>query len=104
MKCLTTIDTVKKIEEISDLFKYFSDPHRLRIMLHLLENECSVSQLAHDLSTSISAVSHQLRQLRLARLVSKRREGKVVFYQLHDEHIKQLILIANDHVQENDID
>ena len=89
--------------EMADLFKYFGDPHRLTIMRILSKEELSVSALAEKLNHSISAVSHQLKQLRQARLVSKRRDGKMIYYSLHDDHVKQLILIAQEHVNEMDI-
>ncbi|MBY6037872.1 metalloregulator ArsR/SmtB family transcription factor [Fictibacillus nanhaiensis] len=76
---------------VSQTFKALSDPTRIRI-LHLLgENECSVSEIAEQLSLMQSTVSHQLRFLKNLRLVKFRRSGTTLFYSIDDEHVMTLL-------------
>ena len=82
------------IELVSRLFKMLGDPTRLSIIQALSLHELCVCDLASLLSMSQSAVSHQLRLLRTARLVRFRKQGKVVFYSLDDEHVEQLLAQA----------
>ncbi|MCD4814083.1 metalloregulator ArsR/SmtB family transcription factor [bacterium] len=90
----------KKIEALADLFHHLSDPNRLRIMLLLAKKELSVTELTQHLEVTLSAVSHQLKVLRQANLVSRRRVGQSSFYHLSDAHIHQLIAIGKKHVNE----
>ncbi len=89
-----------RIPDLADLFKHLSDPHRLQLFLLLADNESSVGGLAKQLNVTLSAVSHQLRQLRTARLVSRRRAGKTIYYRLMDDHVRQLVVIGKEHVNE----
>ncbi len=100
MKLSRLVQNSGRIDDMAALFKAMSDPHRLAIMCCLVEKECCVGALAQAVNNSVSAVSHQLRQLRLARLVSRRRQGKTIFYHLHDQHIQQMMVIAHAHIQE----
>lgn len=75
----TIAANIEMLESTAELFKSFSDPHRLGIMIQLIDQERSVGELANALSSSISAVSHQLKQLRLARLVSKEEKVNLFF-------------------------
>ncbi|MCK5241473.1 helix-turn-helix transcriptional regulator [bacterium] len=88
------------LQVLADLFKHLSDPHRLQILLLLADKELAVGELARQLDITLSAVSHQLRHLRSARLVSRRRAGKSIFYRLIDDHIRQLVIIGEEHAQE----
>ena len=88
------------IERISGLFKSMADPGRLRILMALETQEMCVCDLAALLGVSESAASHQLRMLRAMNLVRNRREGQVLYYRLVDEHVMQLVDVANIHVQE----
>lgn len=88
------------IRELSDTFKVLSDPTRLKIVLALANEEMCVCDLAALVDISVSAISHQLRLLRTMRLVSFRREGKMVYYQLDDDHVENLIREASKHVGE----
>ncbi len=101
MKLSRFVQNTGQMEEMAALFKAMSDPHRLSIMCCLLDRECCVGELSRIVHSSLSAVSHQLKQLRLARLVSRRREGKTIYYYLHDHHIHQLMTVAHDHVKES---
>ena len=73
--------------ELSEVFKFFGDTTRIRIIEILLSGEISVNEIAEKLQLGQSAVSHQLRILRTAGLVKPRRVGRTVFYALDDEHI-----------------
>lgn len=86
--------------ELSSLFKMFGDCTRVRI-LHALElHEMCVCDLAALLGVTKSAVSHQLKQLRLSNLVKFRREGQVIFYSLADDHVKEIIDMGIEHIRE----
>ena len=76
--------------DLSDLFKAIGDSTRIKILWALDENELCVCDIAYLLNMTQSAISHQLRVLKQAELVKSRREGKIVFYSLADEHVKQI--------------
>lgn len=86
--------------DLAELFRLFGDSTRIRILYALFEAELCVCDLAEVVGLSQSAVSHQLRSLRTARLVKGRREGKTVFYSLADDHVKTIIDQGLDHVAE----
>lgn len=88
----------EKIRQLADMFKALSDPSRLKIVTALLYSELCVCDLSVIGNLSESAVSHQLRILRNLKIVSPRREGKIVFYRLTDEHVRQLVFNSLDHV------
>ena len=89
------------VERLSRLFSAFADPTRLKI-LHALNviDELCVCDLAALSELSVSAVSHQLRLLRDRELVHARRDGRMVYYSLADEHVSQLMAIGADHANE----
>lgn len=89
------------INNLSTLFKMFSDPTRLKIMQTLLNNELNVCEIANLLKMSHSAISHQLATLKLARLVKAKKVGKEVYYSLSDDHVKTIIEIGKEHVLED---
>lgn len=86
--------------DLSDLFKVFGDTSRIKIIYALFESEMCVCDLAALFNMSQSAVSHQLRVLKQARLVKYRRDGKVVYYSLDDEHVKEILDKGLAHVEE----
>ena len=88
-----------KAIQLADLFSTLSDASRVRIISVLLEQELSVGVLARQLKMSESAVSHQLRGLRQMRLVRGRRQGRLIFYSLDDNHVAQLFRMGLDHVE-----
>ena len=88
------------IESMSQFFGLLSDPTRLKIVIVLKEKELCVHEIAGAIGISISAVSHQLRLLKTAKMVKNRRSGKMIYYSLDDEHIEKLISVANEHVNE----
>lgn len=88
------------IFELAELYKIFGDHTRIRILCVLWEHELCVCDIAKLLSMTDSAISHQLRVLKSARLIKYRRDGKTVFYSLADEHVRTLINCAIDHIRE----
>lgn len=89
-----------RLYDVADFFKVFADSTRIRILWALEESEMCVCDLAVLLNMTKSAISHQLKTLRLAKLVKARKEGKVVYYSLCDDHIKDILLTALEHVDE----
>ncbi len=89
------------VQGLADTFSALGDPTRVRILDALSHGELCVCDLAAVLRLSQSAVSHQLRLLRGLRLVRPRREGRVVFYSLDDQHIISLFRQTLQHVQES---
>ncbi|MEW6721508.1 MAG: metalloregulator ArsR/SmtB family transcription factor [Thermodesulfobacteriota bacterium] len=88
----------RMVRALAETFSALSDPTRVRIVIALTEQELCVFDLARLLGLSGSAVSHQLRLLRGQRLVKYRKEGKVAFYSLDDEHIRHLMAECVKHV------
>ena len=103
-------DLVKKVNEgmpeeeelydLAELFKVFGDSTRIRILFVLFEAEVCVCDLAEVLHMTQSAVSHQLKILKQAKLVSARREGKSVFYSLADDHVRTILAQGREHIEE----
>jgi DNA-binding transcriptional ArsR family regulator len=93
--------TTKKAEDLADLFKAMGDPSRVRILYALSKEELCVCDLQALLNMSQSAVSHQLRLLRNLRLVKYRRQGRIVFYSLDDDHIFRLFAEGLNHIEHN---
>ena len=89
-----------RLLQLADLFKVFGDGTRIRILCVLLEAEVCVCDLATLLGMTQSAVSHQLRILKQARLIKARRDGKTVFYSLADDHVATLLKQGMEHVCE----
>lgn len=87
-------------QQLATWFKTLGDPTRLRIILALEQTELCVCDLCEVLGMTKSAISHQLNTLRGQRLVKYRREGKIVFYSLADEHVGQIIHMAKIHMKE----
>ena len=104
------LEVVKKVREsmpeeetlydVSELFKVFGDGTRIKILMALLESEMCVCDIGALLGMTKSAISHQLRVLRQAKLVKFRKAGKEVFYSLDDEHVGKILSIALDHINE----
>lgn len=90
-----------KTFELADMFKMLGDPTRLRIVIETLEAPAAVSDIAERLGLSLSLVSHHLRLLRAARLVTPDRRGKQIFYRIHDQHVAHVISDMIAHVNED---
>lgn len=84
---------------LSEFYKAMSDYNRLRILSVLSEEELCVCDIANIMNMTQSAVSHQLRTLKQAKLVKYRKEGKVVYYSLDDAHVKQVFQVGVDHIE-----
>lgn len=90
--------------DLSELFKVFGDSTRIKILWALDESEMCVCDIAYLLNMTQSAISHQLRVLKEARLVKNRKEGKIVYYSLDDEHVKQIFDQGITHIKEQNND
>lgn len=112
-KCEVTLiheDNVKKainelpddelIVDLSDMFKIFGDQTRVKILMALESGELCVCDIAAVMNMSQSAISHQLRVLKQSNIVKTRRQGKVVYYSISDDHVKEIFDIAIVHMQE----
>lgn len=86
--------------DLAELFKVFGDTTRIRILYALFESELCVNDMAQLLGLSQTAVSHQLRVLKNNKLVRFRKEGKIVFYSLSDDHVRSIIETGMEHVEE----
>lgn len=86
--------------DLAEFFKVFGDSTRIKILYALFESDLCVGDIAQLLHLSQSAASHQLRILKDAKLVKFRREGKTVFYALDDDHVRNIISMGMEHVEE----
>ena len=86
--------------DLSDLFTIFGDTTRLKIMYSLLEGELCVCAVAELLGMTQSAISHQLKILKDAKLVGNRRDGKTIYYFLLDEHVRDIVAEGFEHLLE----
>ena len=96
-----SLPEMERLLRLADLFKNFGDGTRVRILYVLLEAEVCVCDLATLLGMTQSAVSHQLRILRDARLIKARRDGKTIFYSLADDHVATLLKQGMEHICED---
>ncbi len=87
-------------DEIALLFGILGDPTRVRVLTALSGGELCVTDLAAATTMNRTTISHQLRVLRAHRLVRRRREGKVMYYALDDDHVVALLKMATEHVTE----
>ncbi|BCN30748.1 ArsR/SmtB family transcription factor [Anaeromicropila herbilytica] len=89
-----------ELYDLSDFFKVLGDSTRVKILWALDESEMCVCDIAVLLNMTKSAVSHQLKSLRSANLVKNRKEGKVVFYSLTDNHVREIVEMGLEHIRE----
>ena len=89
-----------ELYDLAELFKVFGDSTRIRILFVLFQSEMCVCDLAQSLNMNQSAISHQLKILKQAKLVTGRREGKSVIYSLADEHVRTIIDQGREHIEE----
>ena len=85
---------------LSDFFKNFGDSTRIKIVSALMAGELCVADIAEVLEISASAISHQLRILRQAKIVRSRRVGKQIYYSIEDNHVGILYTVGMEHVKE----
>ncbi len=88
------------LENLTEVFKVFGDTTRIKILWNLFDKEICVAEIAEKTDMSQSAISHQLRVLKQARLIKARRDGKNTFYSLCDEHVKRIIEQVMIHINE----
>jgi len=100
-KINSLLPTDETIYRLTETFKVLGDPTRTKIIFALSVEELCVCEIASILNMSDSAISHQLRILRNLKLVKYRKEGKMVFYSLDDEHINRLFEYGLEHVTED---
>ena len=86
--------------DLAELFKVLGDQTRIKIIFILFKEEMCVCDIANIVQTTQSAISHQLRILKQSKLVKYRKEGKVVYYSLDDEHISQIVKKGREHIEE----
>ncbi len=86
--------------DLADLFRMFADSTRVRILNELRGGEVSVTELAQELRMTTSAISHQLRILKDSRLIRSRRDGKGILYSLADEHVRTILDMGVEHLDE----
>lgn len=89
-----------KLIELAELYKIFADGTRIKILYLLFEEELCVCDIAQAVGMTVSAVSHQLRVLKNAKLVKFRKDGKSVFYSLADEHVSLILSKGMEHINE----
>ena len=86
--------------DLAELFKVLGDQTRIKIIFILFKEEMCVCDIAESVGMTQSAISHQLRVLKQARLVKFRKEGKTVFYSLDDDHIRKIFDCGLHHIEE----
>lgn len=96
-----TMPEETELYDLAELFKVFGDSTRIRILSVLFEAQVCVCDLAQALGMTQSAISHQLRILKQNKLVKSRREGKSVFYSLADDHVRTIIEMGREHIEED---
>ena len=99
-KVQSTMPGEEELYDLAELYKVFADSTRIKILYVLFESEMCVCDIALLLEMSQSAISHQLRVLKQAKLVKFRREGKTIFYSLSDDHVRTIIDQGIEHIEE----
>lgn len=109
-QCFVDVEKVKmvkknmtdedKLFDMAELFKVFGDSTRMKIISALLKEELCVGEIAIVTGSTQSAISHQLRILKQAKLVKYRKDGKIVYYSLDDDHISKIYSLALEHIEE----
>ena len=90
----------EKLFDLAELYKIFGDTTRIKILYLLFESEMCVCDIAKGLGMTVSAVSHQLRVLKGAKLIKFRKDGKSVIYSLADEHVSLILGQGMEHINE----
>lgn len=92
--------TENELCDLAELFKVFGDSTRIKILFALFHGEKNVTEICEALDMNQSAISHQLKILRVSRLISSRRDGKAMIYALADDHVKTIIAMGKEHIEE----
>ena len=101
-RALALMPAEDQLYDLAELFKVFGDSTRIKILYALFEAEMCVCDIAQLLGMTQSAISHQLRVLKGAKLVRNRRDGKTVFYALADDHVRTIIGQGMNHITEEE--
>jgi ArsR family transcriptional regulator len=99
-KVKKTMPKDETLFEVGEFFKVFGDSTRVKIICALLTSEMCVCDIAFLLRMTKSSISHQLRILRQAKIVKPRKDGKIVYYSLDDNHVRDIFNQGFDHVGE----
>lgn len=99
-KVLNSMIDDEKIFELAEVFKLFGDSTRMKIFCALRESELCVYDIAYITKCTQSAISHQLKLLKDSNLIKSRKEGKVVYYSLDDDHVEEILKKGLDHIEE----
>lgn len=94
------LENEDQLIDMAELFKVFGDSTRIKILCSLFDRELCVQEITDCAGASQSAISHQLRLLKQAKLVRSRRQGKLMLYALADDHVKTIIGMAKEHLEE----
>ena len=89
----------EELYDLADVFRVFGDSTRIKILYTLYKSELCVADIAEVLQMTQSAVSHQLRILKDAKLVKFRRDGKTIYYSLDDDHVATILAIGTEHLE-----
>lgn len=100
MKKEIKIPQNEELYPLSELYKSFSDVTRLRILSALSDGELCVGDIADSIEMTVSAISHQLKILKNARLVKGKRDGKQILYSLSDDHVRTMLMQGLEHIRE----
>ncbi len=92
--------TEDELSDLAELFKVFGDSTRIKILYALTGGEMNVTEICAALEMNQSAISHQLKLLKNAKLVQSRRKGKQMIYALADDHVRTVIDMGKDHIEE----
>ncbi|MBQ6752159.1 MAG: metalloregulator ArsR/SmtB family transcription factor [Clostridiales bacterium] len=92
--------SAEEFQTLAELFKLFGDGTRIRILTALKDGEKCVRDIADELGMNVSAISHQLKSLKVANMVRSRRDGQNIYYALSDDHVESIINIGLEHIRE----
>ena len=94
------VNIENELYDLAELFKIFGDSTRIRILYDLMKGDKNVTEISEDLGMNQSAISHQLKILKTSKLVSASRNGKTMVYALADDHVKNIIAMGKEHIEE----
>ena len=97
---LTAEISEDELIELAELFRVFGDSTRIKILFALFRGEKNVTQICETIDMNQSAVSHQLKILKTSKLITCRRDGKSMIYSLADDHVKTIIAMGKEHIEE----
>ena len=99
-KVIADMPEENTLSDLADLFRIFGDTTRIRILYALFESDLCVCDIARLLNMTQSAISHQLRILKVSKLIKSRRDGRTVIYSLADAHVREIIDQGMEHILE----